>query len=167
MKASVLPKKNSKKVLITKGLQPLRKTTARSSKRSVLSVLQRTTTRYSKIALKSILISHAFHTTFKALVVMLVTGTALYGAYAFIGNTFDNKVVVSKAEIIARVAKHTTLPAGDPEAVVRVEDAASLKKQNEFYENVKEGDYIIIYPTAAVIYDLRNDTIVALKRKDR
>ncbi len=32
---------------------------------------------------------------------------------------------------------------------------------------MKEGDYIIIYPTAAVIYDLRNDTIVALKRKDR
>ena len=97
MKASVLPKKNSKKVLITRGLQPLRKTATRSSKRSVLSVLQRTTTRYSKIALKSILVSHAFHTTFKALVVMLVTGTALYGAYAFIGNTFDNKVVVSKA----------------------------------------------------------------------
>lgn len=68
---------------------------------------------------------------------------------------------------MARVAKHTPLPEGEPEAVVRVQDPESLKKQNNLYENVKEGDYIVIYPTLAVVYDLRNDHIVALKSTHR
>ena len=97
----------------------------------------------------------------------LISGTALYGAYAFIGNTFANDIIVSKSEILTRVGKHTDLPSNEPEAVVRVQDPNTLKKQNSFYENVKEGDYIIIYPKMAVIYDLRNDSIIALKRTDR
>ena len=113
------------------------------------------------------LLSKAFHTTFKIGIITLIVGSALYGTYAFIGNNLDDKVVVSKTEIVARVRAHTTLPETEPEAVVRVENADTLKKQNPFYENIKEGDYIIIYPMLAVIYDLRKDTIVALKRKDR
>ena len=94
---------------------------------------------------------------------MLVAGSAMYGAYAFIGNSVVNDVVVSKSEIIARVAKHTELPTEEPEAVVRVQDAETLQKQAALYGNVKEGDYILVYPSLAVVYDLRNDRIVALK----
>lgn len=97
----------------------------------------------------------------------MVVGSALYGAYALIGNSVANDVVVSKSEIVARVGKHIELPAGDPEAVVRVQDAETLQKQAPLYENVKEGDYILIYPSLAVVYDLRNDRIVALKSTSR
>jgi hypothetical protein len=97
----------------------------------------------------------------------MVSGSALYGAYALIGNTLANDVVVSKSEILARVAKLTPLPTISPDAVVRVQDSATLKKQNSFYENVKEGDYIVMYPGLAIIYDLRNDSVVALKRSER
>lgn len=153
------------------------KTTSRSApksrvqtsvkKRGTLSRAVRTTKRYGKQTLRDLLLSKTFHGAFKVFIGLLISGSALYGTYAFIGNSIADDVVVSKSEIIARVGKHTPLPEGEPEAVVRVQDPESLKKQNTLYENVKEGDYIIIYPTLAVVYDLRNDHIVALKSTRR
>jgi hypothetical protein len=94
---------------------------------------------------------------------VLVSG-ALYGAYFLVSNTFAGDVVISKSEIVARVGRQTVLPSGNPDAVVRVQDAETLRKQNAFYADVKEGDYIIMYPTLAVIYSLRTDSLVNVKR---
>ena len=138
-----------------------------SRKRSATSTLLRAAKRHSKQTLRDILLSKTFHTGFKVIVGLLISGSALYGTYAFIGNTIANDVVVSKSEILVRVGKHIELPAGEPEAVVRVQDPETLKKQNGLYENVKEGDYIVVYPTLAVVYDLRNDRIVAMKSTER
>jgi hypothetical protein len=139
----------------------------RTVTRSPLSKIARSTKRYGKQTLRDLLLSKTFNSGFKVLIGVLISGTALYGAYAFIGNTFANDIVVSKSEILARAAKHADLPSGNPDAVVRVQDPETLKKQNDFYANVKEGDYIIMYPNVAIIYDLRNDSVVALKRTDR
>jgi hypothetical protein len=45
-----------------------------------------------------------------------------------------------------------------------VEDGVNLQKQNLFYKDVKEGDYILIYKDVAVVYDLRSNTIVAMRK---
>jgi hypothetical protein len=90
----------------------------------------------------------------------------MYTSYRVIGKSFANEVVVSQSEIIARVAKLTPVPQEDPEEIVRVQDPEILKKQNSFYNDVKEGDYILMYPNLAVIYDLRSNSIVAVKRNE-
>lgn len=94
----------------------------------------------------------------------MITFSALYGAYALIGTNVAKDVIVSKSEIINRVGVLIELPKSIPEAVVRVGDPTTLRKQNAFYDGVKEGDYILVYPQLAVIYDLRNNVIVGLKR---
>lgn len=142
--------------------------TSKSSKNSgstknAFTTFGRYTKKYSKVALKNILLSKAFSTGVKVSVIGMVLFTALYGAYAFIGTTVSKDVIVSKSEIISRVAKLTNLPQTAPDAVVRVEDPEALKKQNQFYDTVKEGDYILVYPQLAVIYDLRNNIIIGLK----
>lgn len=147
----------------TKKTTPLRTMRRTVKRESPLSRVARTTRRYGKQTLRDLLLSKTFHSAFKVVLGLLVTGSALYGAYAFIGNAVADDVVVSKSEIIARVAKHIELPNEDPEAVVRVQDAETLQKQAVLYENVKEGDYILVYQSLAVVYDLRNDHIVALK----
>lgn len=136
-------------------------------KRGSLSKISRGAKRYGKQTLRDILLSKTFHSSFKVLIGLMVTGSALYGVYAFIGTTFGDDIVVSKSEILSRVSKHTTLPQEDPEAVVRVQDPSTLKKQNALFENAKEGDYIVMYQDLAVVYDLRNDVIIALKRTSR
>ncbi len=123
--------------------------------------------RYAKQGVKSMLLSQKFHTTFKVLVGVVVCSSLLYASYRFIGKSFANEVVVSQSEIIARVAKLTPLPSGEPYEIVRVQDGEDLKKQNPFYQDIKEGDYILMYKEMAVIYDLRNDTIVNMKKADR
>ena len=144
---------------------PLRRVSRKRG--NAFSHFARTTKRYGKQTLRDILLSKTFHSGFKVLLGLLISGSALYGAYAFIGTTVANDVVVSQSEIIARIAKHTELPEGAPEAIVRVQDPETLQKQAALYENVKEGDYIVIYPSLAVVYDLRNDHIVALKSTSR
>lgn len=152
---------------------PVRKAVSRTNlslaKRKVtpLSRVARSAKRYGKQTLRDLLLSKTFHGAFKVVVGLLISGSALYGAYAFIENSVANDIVVSKSEIISRVAKHVVLPEGEPEAVVRVQEPETLKKQNNLYENVKEGDYIVIYPTLAIVYDLRNDRIIAFKSSGR
>lgn len=119
---------------------------------------------YGKLTVKRILLSKQFHIFFKVCSTAIVFALVSYGAYVYINSTVENDVVVSKSEIIARVAKLTSIPSGNPDAVVRVEDPETLKKQNSFYENVKTGDYILIYPNEAIVYDLLNNTIVSVKK---
>jgi hypothetical protein len=158
MKSSVkLPTRSNSKVSLKRS----------TGSKGPLSKLARNTKRYGKQTLRDLLLSKTFHSAFKVFLGLLISGSALYGAYAFIGNSIANDVVVSQSEIIARISKHTELPAGDPEAIVRVQDPETLQKQAALYENVKEGDYIVIYPSLAVVYDLRNDQIVALKSTRR
>lgn len=136
-------------------------------KRSVVSSLARSTKRYGKRTVRDILLSKLFHTTFKVFIGLLISSAAVYGTYAYFGNTIENDVVVSKSEIVARVSKLIGITNEVPDAVVRVQDAETLKKQNEFYAEVKEGDYIVMYPKLAVIYDLRNNSIVAIKKSEK
>lgn len=120
--------------------------------------------RRSKTIFKAALLSKSFQSSVKVLSICLVAGSSLYGVYHLVSKTFANEVVISKSEIVSRVSKLTPLPEGSPRDVVRVEDENNLKKQNEFYKDVKEGDYVLMYKDMAIIYDLRNNSIVAMRR---
>lgn len=144
-------------------------TGASSNKKNSLQVRKKKTiakaiATYSKTTLRSILLSHLFQSSAKAVFLFAAVGFSLYGAYHLIGKTFANEVVISKSEIVSRVAKLTQLPDEEPEKVVRVQDGEDLKKQNEFYKDVKEGDYIIVYSTMAIVYDLRNNVIISMRQ---
>ncbi len=138
----------------------------KNNKTTSFSRVVHSTKRYSKQTLKKILLSKIFHSAFRIFISVSITVATLYGAYSYFHTTLLNDVVVSKSEIVDRVSKLVALPNEDPQDVVRVEDAEILKKQNSFYENVKVGDYIIMYQRVAVIYDLRNNTIVAMKKSE-
>jgi len=120
--------------------------------------------RYAKQGVKSVLLSPVFHSSFKIITVAAIAGSMLYFSYIYIGKTFANEVIVSQSEIVARVSKLTSLPSEEPYEIVRVQDEEDLRKQNPFYKDVKEGQYILIYKNMAVIYDLRNNVIVDIKR---
>ena len=143
-----------------------KRSTARTSTRAsrgTVSRMAKKASRASKQTLRDILLSKTFHAGFKVLAGFFIGGSMFYGAYALVGKSVENDVVISQSEILARISKHTMLPAGNPEAVVRVQDADALQKEAIIYQNVKIGDYIVVYPSIVVVYDLYNDKIVALK----
>jgi hypothetical protein len=121
-----------------------------------------------KRRLKSFLLSKLLHVGFYFILVIVVGVSILWGLYNIMKPVLRNNVVVSQSEIITRVSKLVTLPQNEsPDAIVRVEDADILQKQSDFYRSsgVKEGDYILMYPSVAIIYDLRNNTVIAVKKK--
>jgi hypothetical protein len=137
---------------------------AHTKKQKITSPYVKKLKRFAKQSARTILLSPVFHSSFKILATAAVVSSMLYGSYLYIGKTFANEVVVSQSEIVARVGKLTSLPAEDPYEIVRVQDEEDLRKQNPFYKDVKEGQYILVYKNLAVIYDLRNNTIVGIKR---
>lgn len=169
MKSSALVKLNTKsKSKNTRvSLADVKKSQKKLVRPSALSRTIRVTKRYGKQTLRAMLLSHMFHTTFKVFVGLVISYAALHGAYIYIGKSFADDIVVSQSEIIARVAKLTEVPLGAPEDIVRVQNPDDLRKQNSFYQDVKEGDYIVMYPKLAVIYDLRNNSIVAVRKTER
>ena len=136
----------------------------KATRKKIRSPYSRKLKRYAKQGLKSILLSPLFHSSFRVVTAILISSSLLYGSYLFIGRTFANEIIVSQSEIVARVSKLTTLPSEAPYEIVRVQDEEDLRKQNPFYKDVKEGNYILMYKNLAVIYDLRNNAIVAIKR---
>ncbi len=137
---------------------------ATRKEKNVSSPYFKTIKRYTKQGLKSVLLSPVFHSSFKIIATAVLVSSMLYGSYLYIGKTFANEVVVSQSEIVARVGKLTLLPQEDPLEIVRVQDEEDLRKQNIFYKDVKEGEYILIYKNVAIIYDLQNNVIVGIKR---
>lgn len=173
MKSSVkLPpsnkiKKNLKSVPSKKKVETISiKTPVKKEKNIRFAKVKHSTKRYGKQLVKNMLLSKLFHIVFKVMVGILFFGIVSYLLYGYFNRTLANDIVVSKSEIVDRVAKLTSLPKGNPDAIVRVEDPEALKKQNSFYEDVKIGDYIVMYPKLAVIYDLRNNSIVAIKKTE-
>ena len=117
----------------------------------------------SKKLLKKVLLSKVFHRGFRLTVIAIIATTALYGAYALLNKDLADNVIVSESEIINRVSKHILLPKTSPISVIRVDDADLLRKQNDFYKDVKAGEYVLVYEKTIVIYDLMNDAIIAKK----
>lgn len=161
-KLQVTQKDTVKIVTTKKVIKPLMK----KAKNGRISKMTHSTKRYGKQVVKNILLSKVFHVFFKVSVGVLIFYTVSHMVYSHFSEGIANDVVVSKSEIIDRISKLTALPNEVPDAIVRVEDSETLKKQNDFYVNVKSGDYIVMYPKLAVIYDLRNNTIVALKKSE-
>lgn len=74
------------------------------------------------------------------------------------------QIVLEDKDIINKAGAHVELPEGRPLKVVRVEDETTLRVQNDFYQDVKSGDYIIAYREMVIIYRLLEDKIVAVKK---
>ena len=134
------------------------------TKRKTSSLYIKKIKRYTKQGAKNVLLSPVFHSIFKLSSSAAIAVAVLYGSYLYIGKTFANEVIVSQSEIVARVGKLILLPQEEPLDIVRVQDEEELRKQNPFYKNIHEGEYILIYNNLAIIYDLRNNTIIDMKR---
>lgn len=163
--------RNSLKKKVSNGIVSHKKNSKKevfivNNKISSLSKVRYSMKRHGKRFIKNALLSHSFNVFSKVIMGIILFFAVSYGLYGYFGKAFSNDIIVSKSEIIDRVAKLTTLPPGKPDAIVRVEDAEILKKQNVFYENVKSGDYILMYPKLAIIYDLRNNSIIAVKKSE-
>jgi cytoskeletal protein RodZ len=68
--------------------------------------------------------------------------------------------ILTQDDIIKSLASIINLPKEEMSVFAKVKDPLSLEKESAFYLGVKRGDYIVIYPSLAVIYDPDKEKII-------
>lgn len=63
-------------------------------------------------------------------------------------------------EIIAKVKQHMDLDTSVQPTVAAIVDVDKLRKQNSFYNQAKNGDFLIVTPTRAILYDEQADKVI-------
>lgn len=68
-------------------------------------------------------------------------------------NTSSEEAEAARRDILEKVQRHVVLPEGSEPLVATIVDIEQLIKQNEFYRNGKNGDYVIVTEKFALLYD--------------
>ncbi len=72
---------------------------------------------------------------------------------------------INQELVLSELRKSIILPENIPNNMFRVSDSKVLSTQNDFYTNVKNGDYIIVYEEIQLIYDFENKLIKKIKTR--
>lgn len=68
--------------------------------------------------------------------------------------------ILSQEDVVNSLGNIINLPKEDMRVFAKVKDPISLEKESSFYAGVKRGDYIVVYPSLAVIYDAEQEKII-------
>lgn len=63
-------------------------------------------------------------------------------------------------EIVAKVKAHLDIDTTVEPTVATIVDVKKLQEQNAFYNKAKNGDFLIVTPTRAILYDAGADVII-------
>ncbi len=62
-------------------------------------------------------------------------------------------------QVITKVGEHYVLPKGEPK-VITITGVETLKKDQPFFEQAKDGDILLVYGEKVILYDARVDKII-------
>lgn len=78
-------------------------------------------------------------------------------------NNKSNAESVTQNTVLSQLSKILVLPQENVVNIMRVTDSDYLSKQDNFYKNIKKGDYIIVYKNMSLIYDFDRNIIENIK----
>lgn len=67
---------------------------------------------------------------------------------------------VPSGPVLDRLRRHITLPTDVQPTVALIQDIDALKLRNSFYSVAKNGDYLIVTPSRAILYNAERDVIL-------
>ncbi len=100
--------------------------------------------------------SKSFKLFFLSFISLMVVVIVIYG---FVNSSRTKAESVTQDSVISQLSKRINLPNEIPHTFLRVSDAKTLASQQEFYRSVKNGDYIIVFSSIALVYDFTEDKI--------
>lgn len=85
--------------------------------------------------------------------------------YGIIMGSKTSAESINQEMVLEKLGTQLVLPEVEPNKVMRVSDAKELALQDEFYKNVKNGDYIILYDNLMLIYNFDQKLIKNVKTR--
>jgi hypothetical protein len=98
------------------------------------------------------------------IIFFFVTTVYYYSKYQDLLSQKEEQVAPSLATedgVIDTVGKHISLPFGKP-SIAQVNDASKLKDTQYFFKDVANGDIVLVYPTAIILYRPSLDKLIAV-----
>ncbi len=102
----------------------------------------------------------------KLLALSVVFLIFIFGVYRLAVSSYDyyrgessNKTLTEK-EIVSRISEHMIVPKEEIVMMIKVKDSDLMRKEGAFYKDVQKGDYVVVYPSLAVIYNQKEDRVV-------
>ena len=74
--------------------------------------------------------------------------------------SIDTPSTETTSSLLKKIGEHIVLPDEEEVTFAKVKDPKALQDQSSFYKGIEKGDYIVLYPSLAVIYNLQKDIIV-------
>ena len=106
----------------------------------------------------------SFSKLFKLVFVCIAFISILFvSVYAIFLNNRTSAESINQATVLEHLSKNLVLPQEEVNSVMRVSNAKELSSQEEFYKDVKNGDYIIIFDKLVLIYDFDKSLIKNIK----
>ena len=72
----------------------------------------------------------------------------------------DAENAAKAKQIVQAVKKHIIIQGNVEPTVAAIVDVETLRKRNAFYNTAKNGDYLVITPTRAYLYDPERDIVI-------
>lgn len=94
------------------------------------------------------------------LIVLAALGYSQYELYTLKSPVYQQKAAEKQTQnLVKKISKLMVLPEGTPQVVV-VQDAETIKKQQLFFKNAENGDFVLLYTDTAILYSPSKDKIV-------
>lgn len=112
------------------------------------------------------ILSRYFHKYFKVISLSFVVFLILIIVITSLINSSRSKAEsITQETVLSELKKTISIPDYAPTSIMRVSNAKELSSQDEFYKNIENGDYIIVYDNIALVYNFDKDYIKNVKTK--
>ncbi len=94
---------------------------------------------------------------------LCVTAIAVYGLSLMARAStdyFEDNVTQSSYSLLKKIGEQIDLPQEEVKLFLKVKNPEDLKRESDFYTEIEKDNYVIIYPSLAIIYDANTNRVI-------
>lgn len=73
---------------------------------------------------------------------------------------YGENVTPSNYSLLNKIGEQVKLPKEEVKMFMKVKNAEELKNESDFYADIQKDNYVVIYPSMAIIYDANTDKVI-------
>lgn len=73
---------------------------------------------------------------------------------------YGENVTPSNYSLLNKIGEQVKLPKEEIKMFLKVKNPDSLKGESDFYKDIQKDNYVVIYPSLAIIYDANQNKVI-------
>ena len=98
--------------------------------------------------------------SFVVILIAIFGSVAIYGVARAGMGYYGENVTPSNYSLLNNIGEQIKLPKEDIKMFLKVKNPESLKNESDFYKDIQKDNYVVIYPSLAIIYDANSNQVL-------